>query len=86
MLAPLGKANLDADGMETPRAVVTIETADNRTVTLRIGAQDSSDKSYVVISSESPYYVRVAEYAVRDLVEKAYDDFLQVRLTPMPVS
>jgi len=83
MLTPLSKSNLDAYGMETPSAVVTLKTGE-KPVTLRVGSKDPSDNSYVVISSESPYYVRVAEYNVKDLVEKSYDDFLQILPTPTP--
>jgi hypothetical protein len=37
-----------------------------------------------VISSESPYYVRVSEYTVKDFVEKARDGFLELPPTPTP--
>jgi len=85
MLAPLGKGKLDAYGIEAPVAVVTMKTAEG-TVTVKVGSKDPTDNSYVVISSESPYYVRVAEYAVRDLVDKTYDDFLKTPPTPTPAS
>lgn len=81
MVRPLGKQEQATYGMDAPQAVVTLETAE-KTVTLRVGAQDPDDNSYVVISSESPYYVRVSEYGVKDLVEKARDDFLQPPPTP----
>ncbi len=81
MTQPLGKEERVAYGMGEPSAVVTLETA-NRTVTLRVGAKDSDDNSYVVISSESPYYVRVAEFSVKSLVENTRDDFIQTPPTP----
>jgi hypothetical protein len=83
MIQPLGKEEQAAYGMDEPNAMVTLETGD-RTITLRVGAQDTTDNSYVVISSESPYYVRVSEYSVKDFVEKAHDDFLQLPPTPIP--
>jgi hypothetical protein len=83
MTSPLGKEKLAAYGMDEPNAVVTLETAD-KTITLRVGAQNPADNSYVVISSESPYHVRVSEFSVKDLVEKTRDDFLQVPPTPTP--
>ena len=83
MISPLGKEKLAVYGMDQPNAVVTLETGD-KTTTLRVGVQDPDDNSYVVISSESPYYVRVSEYSVKDLVEKARDDFLQSPPTPTP--
>jgi hypothetical protein len=69
--------------MDEPNAVVTVETGE-KTITLRVGAKEPDANRYVVISSESPYYVRVYEYSVRDLVEKTRDDFLQLPPTPTP--
>jgi uncharacterized Fe-S cluster-containing radical SAM superfamily protein len=83
MERPLGREEQPEYGMEQPSAVVRLETSDT-TVTIRVGAQDPDDESYVVISSESPYYVEVASYAVQDLVEKTRDGFLQLPPTPTP--
>ncbi|MBM4464315.1 MAG: DUF4340 domain-containing protein [Chloroflexi bacterium] len=88
MLRPLGKTEQDEYGLKEPNAVVTVETRDDegntRTHTIRVGAKDDEDNSVVVISSESPYYVRVSEYTVKDFVEKARDDFLELPPTPTP--
>ncbi|MGA9351413.1 MAG: DUF4340 domain-containing protein [Anaerolineae bacterium] len=88
MLRPLGKEPQDDYGLETPNAVVTVETRDDegntKTYTIRVGAKDDEDNSYVVISSESPYYVRMSEYTVKDFVEKVRDDFLELPPTPTP--
>ncbi len=54
------------------------------TYTLRVGAKDDEDNSYVVSSSESPYYVRVSNYTVKDFVERTRDDFLEQPPTPTP--
>ena len=83
MVRPLGQEDQAAYGMDAPKAVVTLETA-GRTIILRVGTQDPSDSTYVVFSSASPYYVRVSEYSVKDLVETTGDDFLQPPPTPMP--
>jgi hypothetical protein len=83
MTSPLGKEEKATYGMDEPNAVVTVET-DDKTITLRVGSQDPTDNSYVIISSESPYYVRVSEYAVKSLVEDTRDDFLQEPPTPTP--
>ncbi|MEE8391610.1 MAG: DUF4340 domain-containing protein [Anaerolineae bacterium] len=83
MTDPLGKEEQAAYGMDEPNAVATVETAD-RVVTLRVGAQDPDDNSYVVISSESPYYVRVSEYSVQSLAENTRDDFIELPPTPAP--
>jgi len=83
MVRPLGQEEQAAYGMDAPKAVVTLETAE-RIITLRVGTQDPSDSTYVVFSSASPYYVRVSEYSVKDLAETTGDDFLQLPPTPMP--
>jgi len=83
MVEPLGKTEQLSYGLDEPSAVVTLETAE-KTVTLRVGARDAEDNSYVVISSESPYYARIAEFGARGLVEFTRDDFLQTEPTPMP--
>jgi hypothetical protein len=41
------------------------------------------DNSYVVAWSGSPFYVRVNEFSVQDLLEKTRDDLLQ-QPTPTP--
>jgi len=86
LLEPLGKEAKPEYGLDQPMAVVRLQTAD-KTYTLTVGAQDTEDKSYVVHSSESPYYVRVNDFSVKDLVETSRDDLLQKptpALTPTP--
>lgn len=87
LVRPLGKEDKPEYGLQQPAAILTVETTSteggNKTYTLKVGAQDATDKSYVVISSESAYYVRVSQYSVQDLVQKGRDGFLQVP-TPTP--
>jgi hypothetical protein len=61
--------------------LLTLET-EEKTVTLRVGAEDSEDASYVIKSSESDYYVTVADTSVRGLVENGRDAFLEAPPTP----
>jgi len=88
MLRPLGKTEQSEYGLQEPLAVVTIQTRDaegnTKTYSIRVGAKSEEDSSYVVIASESPYYVRVSEYTVNDFVEKVRDDFLELPPTPTP--
>jgi hypothetical protein len=88
MLRPLGREEKAEYGLETPSAVVILqtqsETGGERSYTLRVGAKNPEDNSYTVISSESPYYVQVSEFSVQDLVEKVRDDFLELPPTPTP--
>jgi hypothetical protein len=83
LLRPLGKEETPAYGLDEPQALVTLVAAD-KTTTLQVGAKFLEDNSYVVKSSESPYYVRVSEYAVKDLVEKTRDGFIKPPPTPTP--
>jgi hypothetical protein len=88
MVRPLGTDEKPAYGLSDPRAVVvlTVQTEDEgrETHTLRVGAQDPEGNTYVLASSDSPYFVRVSEFTVQDLVEKGRDDFLVLPPTPTP--
>lgn len=90
MLRPLGKEAQDDYGLDSPSATVTIETKDDegnvKTYTLQVGAQSEEDNSYVVTSSESPYYVRVSSHIVQDFTQKGRDNFLELPPTPTPES
>jgi hypothetical protein len=83
MKSPLGKEEQPEYGMDRPNAVVELETAE-ATITIHVGALDPEDETYVVGSSESPYYVQVAQYSVQDLVQKDREGFLQLPPTPTP--
>jgi hypothetical protein len=85
LLRPLGKEDNPAYGLDKPSAVVTLQTAE-KTITIQVGAKFREDNSYVVKSSESPYYVRVAEFSVKDLVEKSRDGFIKPPPTPTPTT
>lgn len=83
MQRPLGTAEESLYGFDTPSATVTLKTGDGSIYTLRVGAKLAGETSYIVKSSESPYYVVVTEYNVKPLVENAYTDFIQ-EPTPTP--
>jgi hypothetical protein len=88
MLRPLGKVEQADYGLRAPVAVVTLKTHSeeegDKSYILRVGAQDAADQSYVIISSSSPYYVRVSSYTVSGWIEKGRDDFLEVPPTATP--
>ena len=88
ILKPLGKEEQEDYGLQRPLAVVTLKTHSEaegaKSYTLRVGAQDASDQSYILISSSSPYYVRVSAYTVSGWIEKERDDFLEVPPTATP--
>lgn len=87
MLRPLGIEPQAAYGMETPRAVLVLQARSPEgtatTYTLHVGNK-GTDNSYVLKSSDSPYYVRVAEYTAQDWVEKDREGFLELPSTPAP--
>ena len=83
LLEPLGTEDKDVYGLAEPRAAVTIQTTD-QSITLLVGSKFSEDNSYVVKSSTSPYYVRVNEFSVSDLVSKNRNDLIQPPATPTP--
>jgi hypothetical protein len=86
---PLGKDQDPAYGLAQPSAVVTLVAkteSGEKTYTLTIGSHDPGDKTYVVKSSESPYFVRVGEYSLKDLVEKKREAFLALPPTAEPAA
>lgn len=86
MVRPLGKTDQPAYGLAQPSAVLTLTTrkdGQEQVRTLTVGAKDAGDNTYVVKLSDSPYYVRVSEYTVQDLVTKKRTDFLQLPPTPV---
>jgi hypothetical protein len=81
MVRPLGTESKPSYGLDAPNAVLVVRARSaegtQSTYTLQVGAKSDQDGSYVVKSSESPYYVRVAEYTVREWVETSREDLLE---------
>lgn len=81
LLRPLGKEELESYGLKEPTAVVTIQIAAGDSSStervLRIGAKDPEETGFIVKSSESPYYVIMAESTVQDFLDKGSDDLLE---------
>ncbi len=83
MLRPLGVEDKEAYGLARPQATITLQTAGGA-VTWQVGSKSTEDNSYVVKSSQSPYYVRVSEFTIMDLLNKTQADFIQQSPTPTP--
>ncbi len=83
MTEPLGLEDKAAFGLAEPLATLVIQT-EEKTITLHVGAYDEESSSYVVSSSESPYYVRVSDFTAQPLVENTRDDFVQLLPTATP--
>ncbi len=72
--APLGTQARPEYGLENPAAIITLRAAE-QTITLTVGAADET--GYVVKSSESDYYARVATYLLQSWVEATEASFTQ---------
>ncbi len=83
MMRPLGKEAKAEYGLDNPTAILTMQTVSS-TVTLKVGAQDPTDKSYYVSASSSPYYARASAGAIQQLIGKTYEEMLQPPPTATP--
>lgn len=81
LLEPLGKEEEAVYGLDEPKALVVLQTTDQE-ISYVVGTKYLEDNSYVVKSSNSPFFVRVNEYSVKGLIEKTRDDFLTLPPTP----
>jgi hypothetical protein len=87
VVRPLGKTEEPAYGIRQSSAVVTLVAntgGGEKTYVLALGAQDPADQTYVVKSSESPYFVRTAGAVWKDWVEKKREGFLVAAPTAEP--
>jgi hypothetical protein len=91
MQRPLGREEKEAYGLDDPNARFTLLTRDDagneKTHIVRIGALLEGEQGFVVKSAASPYYVLMAEFTVKDLVERTMQDFIAVpetEETPTP--
>lgn len=84
---PVGKGEKSDHGLKAPQATVTLTTGtstiagappkETRTVTVKIGKKLEKPAQYFVKSSESPYVVRVSEWAVKPLIDKGRADLIK---------
>jgi len=86
MVRPLGKQEQQEYGLDEPSAVLVVHTRDENDelseYQLYVGTQDTKANTYIVKSSESPYYVEVAAYVVEGWIAKTREDFLVLPPTP----
>lgn len=88
MTEPLGKAAKPEYGLDKPSATITITvqpsgTTPTKTILL-VGAKDATADSYVVKSSGSDYYVRVAAFSLDTFINDDRSQFLVAPPTPAP--
>jgi len=82
MVQPLGKEAAPEYGMANPGATMTIDwqtaAGEAERTTLTIGAEPLADGNYVIKSSDSDYYVKVAQFTVENILERDRTDYLEV--------
>ena len=79
LLRPLGKEELGSYfPPNAPISTVTVNTGagNDGEIILRIGSKFEDEAAFVVKSSESPYYVLVADVAVEDFMEQGLESLL----------
>jgi len=79
MTAPVGREEQPSFGLDVPQAIVSLKTRTGNqedTYTFRVGARSENGSGFIAGSSESPYYVQVAEFTGTNLIDKTRDDFL----------
>lgn len=89
LVRPIGKQEKPELGLDKPQATITIKTQEDgqdKTYTLRIGAKDEKENNYVAAWSGSPYYVWVAGFTPKDLIDKTHQSFLVLPPTPTPAA
>ncbi|MDW8052948.1 MAG: DUF4340 domain-containing protein [Anaerolineae bacterium] len=88
MVRPLGKTPKPEYGMDKPTAILTLtlksDVSSLAPLVLTIGARDDKDSTYVVKSSQSPWYARVNAFVLEEIVNARREDFLQPASTPTP--
>ncbi len=82
----LGREDKKEYGLAAPSAMLTLTktvkgknaaedtTGGHDTITLKIGKEDKESSQYTVKASNSPYYVKVASYAVKALIDQKFAD------------
>ncbi len=87
MTRPIGKQDKPEFGLDKPQATLTLKVLENgqeKSYTLRFGAKNDKDNTYVASWSGSSYYVYVAGFTANDLIGKNHQSFLLLPPTPAP--
>ncbi|MEA2084795.1 MAG: DUF4340 domain-containing protein [Thermodesulfobacteriota bacterium] len=71
----LGRDEDESYGLKTPVAEIVLQSK-QKSISLKVGPKDEEGDDHVVKASDSPFYVRVGSYAIKDILEKRFDDLL----------
>ena len=85
---PLGKTAQPNYGLDKPTAVITFtqnnDLSGEKVVEIKVGAK-TDDNHYIVISSESDYYVKISSTFLDKFVNGSRGDFVRPKPTPTSV-
>ena len=83
--SPLGKSAKAEYGLQPPSATITLTlqqaATSNKPIVIQVGAKDTTDNTYTVLTTESPYFVRVSSYTLDEFVTHTKQNFLIVPTT-----
>jgi hypothetical protein len=88
MVSPIGKQEKEEYRLDEPSAVLVLRGRDENSGSseyrLYVGSQYKEGDTYVIKSSESPYYVEIAAYVAEEWFARTREEFLELPSTPTP--
>ncbi|MEA1935178.1 MAG: DUF4340 domain-containing protein [Thermodesulfobacteriota bacterium] len=80
----LGRDEDESYGLKTPVAELILQSK-QKSISLKIGPKDEETDNHVVKASDSPFYVRVGSFVIKDILEKKFEDLLDQPQSPSSV-
>ncbi len=71
----LGRDEDESYGLKTPVAELILQSK-QKSISLKIGPKDEETDNHVVKASDSPFYVHVGSFVIKDILEKKFADLL----------
>ncbi len=71
----LGRDEDESYGLKTPVAELILQSK-QKSISLKIGPKDEETDNHVVKASDSPFYVHVGSFVIKDILEKRFEDLL----------
>ena len=71
----LGRDEDESYGLKTPVAELILQSK-QKSISLKIGPKDEETDNHVVKASDSPFYVHVGSFVIKDILEKKFEDLL----------
>ena len=71
----LGRDEDESYGLKTPVAELVLQSK-QKSISLKIGPKDEETDNHVVKASDSPFYVHVGSFVIKDILEKRFEDLL----------